>query len=134
MGPSPISVETATAAEALAKAYRDIGHFDKALEYYHEALAARALWLGSTNPAYLKALDSIAVVYEQQSKWQEALSFYQTSLAGRQLNAALGENHPSTLTVATNVARMHQNRDQNDEALRQYSDILSKYNTRSNGN
>src|SRR5438034_11571024 len=44
------SHESATAAQALAKAYQDVNQFDMALEYYHQALAAREFLLGPTHP------------------------------------------------------------------------------------
>lgn len=127
------SLETATAALALAKAYRDAGLFENALEHYHEALAAREAALGPNHPTSLNTLDNIAQVHEIRSQWSEALTCYQTSLDGRLESPALGAKHPSTITAATKVARMHQHLTQYEEAAKKYASVLSSYTSQNKG-
>ncbi|KAF2463551.1 TPR-like protein, partial [Lindgomyces ingoldianus] len=102
------SIESAMAAQALGKAYQNADQLEPALEYYHQALAAQEILLGPTHLMTLNTLDIIASVFEIQSRWQNALDYYQQSLAGRENNDALGPNHPSILPTATRIAQVHE--------------------------
>lgn len=127
------SEESATAAQALAKAYQDANQLESALEYYHQALAARKFLLGPTHPTTLNTIDIIAAVFEIQSRWQDALEYYQQSLVGRGNNDALGPNHPSILSTATRVARMRSKTGESEVALQEYESILAKYQSMPKG-
>jgi tetratricopeptide (TPR) repeat protein len=121
------SKESAMAAQVLAKAYQEVEDFESALEYYHQAFAARDALFGSTNTITLNTADLIAGVFEFQSRWQEALEYYQLSLAGRASNPSIGPSHPSYLPTAIRVARMHSKTGETESALQQYESILDQY-------
>jgi tetratricopeptide (TPR) repeat protein len=130
--PGLSSLESASAAQALAKEYRDIGYFELSLQFYHEALAARQFLLGGTHATTLNTLDSIAGVFEIQSKWDDARAYYQQSLDGRRDNPAFGPDHPSILVAATKVAKMLNSAGSLEDALGQYTDILTRYSAMPN--
>jgi tetratricopeptide (TPR) repeat protein len=121
------SKESAAAAQELGKAYQEVEDFESALEYYHQALAAREALLGPTNAVTLNTVDLIAAVLELQSRWQDALEYYQLSLAGRTSNPNIGPNHPSYLPTAARVARMYSRIGELELALQQYDSILKQY-------
>jgi len=121
------SKESAVAAQALGKAYQEVEDFESALEYYHQALAAREALLGPEHAETLNIADLIAAVLELQSRWQDALEYYQLSLAGRASNPIIGSNHPSYLPTAARVARMYSRMGEPELALQQYESILEQY-------
>jgi tetratricopeptide (TPR) repeat protein len=127
------SPETAAAAVALGKAYRDAGCYEEALQVYNEALTAREATLGAAHPTTLNVWDSVGQVYEIQSQWSDALACYQTVLEGRQQHPRLGQSHPSTLTAATNVGKMQKELGELTEAMAQFDAVLSTYEAQDKG-
>jgi tetratricopeptide (TPR) repeat protein len=121
------SPEIASAALALAKAYRDAGLYEDALQAYKEALTAREAILGATHPTTLNLWNSIAQVHEIQSRWSDALACYQILLEGRMQDPKAGQGHPATLTAATMIARMQQQLGRYDEAATGCANVLSIY-------
>jgi len=121
----PKHLATANAAQALAKAYRDLGNPDVALDYYRRALTIMEAELGDTHPKTLNTVENIAATLADQSEFGEALSYLQRSLAGRE--ATVGRDHPSSLALLKKIAQMHRSLDQNEEALQQFSEAWSKY-------
>lgn len=123
------SNESAAAAQALAKAYQEVEDFESALEYYHLDLLARESLLGPTHLSTLTTMDLIAGLLELQSRWPDALEYYQRSLTGRASNPNIGRTHPTYLPIATRIGRMYKQMDESELALQQYASILDQYYT-----
>ncbi|KAF3078608.1 hypothetical protein TWF102_003307, partial [Orbilia oligospora] len=66
------------------------------MQWYKRALAGYEKTLGKDHPSTLSTIHNIAVVFDNQGKYDEAM--YKRALAGKE--KVLGKDHPSTLAVA----------------------------------
>ncbi|ORY12042.1 hypothetical protein BCR34DRAFT_311485 [Clohesyomyces aquaticus] len=121
------SKESAAAAQTLARAYQEADDFESAFEYYFLALIAREALLGLTHLITITTMDLIAGVLELQSRWQEALDYYQLSLDSRASNPSIGMTHPTYLPIAVRIGRMYSKTGEPETALRQYASVLEQY-------
>lgn len=127
--PGLLNDEIASAAEAVAKVYQDLGQHGQALDYYYQALEGREATFGEAHPKTLNTLDNIADNFAVQSKYDEALPYYEECLSRKEKGAAFRPEHPSVLGTITKIGRMHHKLGRMDEALQQFCDVLQKYRT-----
>jgi len=125
--------ETADAAFSLAKAYQELGDYDSALQYYHEAFTAREAVLGPTHLKTLNTANDIGGVLELQSLWDDALAYYLQSLEGRKDEPTIGPNHPSYVATETRIARVRRQAGNVDGALQDFEAILATHRRRPSG-
>ncbi|KAF8467212.1 hypothetical protein BDZ91DRAFT_762700 [Kalaharituber pfeilii] len=114
--------ESLAALENLCSFYANHGHYGKAEEMCKVILATREK-LGADHPSTLHTVHNIAVVYEQQGKYSQALELYQRALAGYE--KSLGVDHPSTLRTVNNMAVVYENQGKYSQALELYQRALA---------
>ncbi|KAF3118820.1 hypothetical protein TWF569_004775 [Orbilia oligospora] len=66
---------------------------------------------------------SIAIVFDNQGKYDEAMQWYERALAGSE--KALGKDQPSTLSTVHNIASVFDNQGKYDEAMQWYERALA---------
>ena len=121
------SLDIASAAQAVAKAYRDFGQLEEALNYYYIALEVREAISGEKHSSTLNTLDNCAAVFADQLKYQDALRCYQQCLERRKKNTSLGADRPSLLANKVKIGKMLQKLGQSDEALENFTYVLPRY-------
>ncbi|GMH61552.1 hypothetical protein TL16_g03280 [Triparma laevis f. inornata] len=82
------------------RVYRNLGNYEKALEYYERALKGSETTMGKTHPQTLATVGNIAIVYNTTEDYGKSEEFYQRSLEGKV--AQLGKDHKSTMRCAEN--------------------------------
>ncbi|KAF3150476.1 hypothetical protein TWF594_009120 [Orbilia oligospora] len=87
--------------------------YDEAMQWYKRALAGYEKTLGKDHPSTLSTIHNIAVVFDNQGKYDEAM--YKRALAGKE--KVLGKDHPSTLDTVHNIAVIFDNQGRYDEAM-----------------
>ncbi|KAF3174044.1 hypothetical protein TWF751_005184 [Orbilia oligospora] len=90
------------------------------LEYLHQHLKPLFFTFlqeerGSKNQILFDYVHSIAIVFFNQGKYDEAMQWYERALAG--FEKAFGKNHPLTLTIFNNIAGVFFNQSKYDEAI-----------------
>ena len=102
------------AMDEVAQAYIDLGRYQKAVDILEVALLrAEASKTGSRNVLNLE--DSLAHAYAELERHQDSLECLQRLLENRK--KALGEDHPNTLTVITNIAVTYGNLGQPEKGI-----------------
>ncbi|MDR2999709.1 MAG: tetratricopeptide repeat protein [Fibromonadaceae bacterium] len=81
---------------------RHLGNYNRALEWYRNALAIREKVLGKGHLDTATTYNNMALVFHDQGDYVKALEYYGYALAIRE--KALGNEHPSTATTYNNMA------------------------------
>ena len=106
----------------MARVYETQGEYEKALEYYGNALKAVESVLGSDHPDTAATYNNMAGVYQAWGEYEKALEYY-----GKALEIAekvLGSGHPYTATAYNNMGRMYEAQGEYEKALEYYSKAL----------
>jgi len=77
------------------------GAYEKALQYFEEALNIYRGNLGDRHPYVASTLNNIAGVYDNQGAYEKALQYYEEALDIRR--EKLGEEHPHTKAVVASI-------------------------------
>ncbi|KAF3271333.1 hypothetical protein TWF217_005731 [Orbilia oligospora] len=98
------------------------------LEYLHQHLKPLLFTFlqeerGSKNQILFDYVHSIAIVFFNQGKYDEAMQWYKRALAG--FEKAFGKDHPLTLTIFNNIAGVFFNQSKYDEAMQWYERALA---------
>jgi tetratricopeptide (TPR) repeat protein len=114
-------------AEALARhdlgvTYRLVGELDKSVEQLRLAYELRKKTLGADHEFTLRSVNSLAVVYQEQSRSAEAEPLLIEALEVSR--RVLGEEHPSTLGLMNNLASLYQDQGRFPQAEELYLKAL----------
>ncbi|EPS38343.1 hypothetical protein H072_8027 [Dactylellina haptotyla CBS 200.50] len=77
----------------------------------------------SEYPTLLDHIHNIALVFNKQGKYDEAMRWYERALAGKE--KALGKEHPSILSTVHNIAIVFGSQGKYDEAMQWYERALA---------
>ena len=127
------SPESGTALAALAKAYQEMEDYPSALEYFHLALICREQVLPAGDLVTLNTMESIAIVFELATLWDDALAYWRQFHEGLLSSPKRGPNHPTTLATRFRIARAKSLGGMDDEALTELTELLSLYDGKPNG-
>ncbi|KAL7272771.1 hypothetical protein RUND412_004405 [Rhizina undulata] len=115
------SIKAAEASYDIALAYKDLGYY-KYAETYQKAFALYEKALGSDHKSTLDTVHCMAIVFDSQGRYDEALEWYGRALAG--YKRALGSEHLLTLKTVNNMAVVFDIQGRYDEALEWYGRAL----------
>ena len=113
---------TADAYNNIGVVYRDLGDYDKALEYYFKALEITKEVLGEKHPDTASSYNNIGAVYHKLGDYDKALEFYNKALEIRK--DVLEENHPDTASSYNNIGVVYSNLGDYKKALEYYIKAL----------
>jgi non-specific serine/threonine protein kinase/serine/threonine-protein kinase len=94
----------ATVRQTIGNTYSDLGVYDKAQEQIERALALRRQLLGDVDPETLASTLSLALVFEQRGRYEDAERLLLPLLD--ELRRERGTDHPDTVEAAANVGRL----------------------------
>lgn len=86
---------------SLAGVFQQQGKHCDSEALYKDCLAAQILVLGN-HPSVFNTKNCLAGCFEDQGRFSEAEALYKESLAS--MSGLLGDRHPSTLTIMSNLA------------------------------
>lgn len=81
-----------------------VGRTEEAEALFREALEARRIALGSTDPATLVVINNLGLMLRDLGRWNEAHALLSEEVAARR--EGQGDSHPDTLTSMNNLASM----------------------------
>ena len=102
--------------------YRNLGEYDKALDYYFKALEIRKDVLGEKHPNTAGTYGNIGVVYHNLEDYDKALEFYNKALEIDK--DVLGENHHDTAISYNNIGVVYDELGDYDKALEFHNKAL----------
>src|SRR5579863_574954 len=103
----------ASIRQTIGITYEDLGLYGEAEQQEESALAIRRRIVGETDPATLKSIDHLAILYRLEGKYAQAEPLCKELLDARE--RALGDLHPDTLDAMNNLALLY--RDEGKPAL-----------------
>ncbi|KAJ5535569.1 hypothetical protein N7513_008755 [Penicillium frequentans] len=95
--------------------HHKLGKYDKALEYFKNAMAGREKILGLEHYETLETIDWIASIFRYLGQYRNCLEFYHEALAG--LEKKVGLEHSSTLFILDEISICYEDLDQFSDAL-----------------
>ena len=99
------------------------GDYDKALDYYRQAMLIREKTLGSDHPEVAKSLNNIGLVYWNRGEYNQTLAYHQQALAIKE--KALGPEHPGVALSLNNLGGVFQKQGKYKKALEYYQKALA---------
>lgn len=102
--------------------YRNLGEYNKALDYYFKALEIRKDVLGEKHPNTAGSYGNIGVVYHNLEDYDKALEFYNKALEIDK--DVLGENHHDTAISYNNIGVVYDELGDYDKALEYHNKAL----------
>lgn len=102
--------------------YRNLGDYNKSLEYYFKALEIRKDVLGEKHPTTAGSYGNIGVVYHNLGEYDKALEFYNKALEIDK--DVLGENHHDTAISYNNIGVVYDELGDYDKALEYHNKAL----------
>jgi tetratricopeptide (TPR) repeat protein len=113
--------DTLASREALAKAYKDAGKLDLAIEHFQRVLKAREA-NPAEHPALSSARSNLASAYESARKWDLAIPLHQSNLQA--LEARWNPDHRFTFFPRVALARCYVSAGRTADALRVYEVLI----------
>ena len=102
--------------------YRNLGDYNKALDYYFKALEIRKDVFGEKHPNTAGTYGNIGVVYHNLEDYDKALEFYNKALEIDK--DVLGENHHDTAISYNNIGVVYDELGDYDKALEYHNKAL----------
>ena len=102
---------------------RQSGNYSEAIPIAERALSIREEVLGESHPGVAIGLNSLARLYQAQSRYEEAAPLFQRSLLIWE--ESVGENHPYTAGSLNNLASLYEAQGRYEEAEPLYQRSLS---------
>jgi tetratricopeptide (TPR) repeat protein len=109
----------------LALSYWHLQKLEEAEDMNLHVLARRRLVLGSKHPDTLTSMANLALVYESQKKFDEAIKLESEVLEMSRSSSSLGKAHPDTLSSIDNLANTYYKVGQFEEAVNLWSEALA---------
>ena len=88
----------------LGAAYDSLGEYQKAIDYYEQALSMDKEYYGERNPKVATRLNNLGLAYDSLGEYQKAIEYYKQ--ACNMLMKFLPANHPNIQTVKDNINRL----------------------------
>jgi hypothetical protein len=115
-------------AEAIARhdlgvTYRLLGALQEAEPHLQRAVELRRSWFGAAHPDTLNSMNSLAVLFDDQGRFNEALRLYAEILPLKK--NSLGPNHPDTLSTMNNLAQAYRHTGRGSEAVTLHEQTLA---------
>ena len=85
--------------------YEFLGEYEKAIQYYSEALVQRQKVYGNEHIETSKSYKNIGKVYTLQADYAKALEYYGKALSIREKE--LGKDHDDTITVKQELEKIN---------------------------
>lgn len=98
------------------------GHHDRAERLLIRLLRIQRTRLGEDHPEVLKITSSLAILVDQQTRYEESRPLFEKAISG--FTRVLGDQHPITLNTCENLALSHHMQGNYDEAIQRLSHIL----------
>ncbi len=105
--------------------YAELGDYEKAMEFYYQALAIIENEYGKTHRDYAGILNNIGMCLSDLGNYEKALECYHQALTIRAM--LLGKNHPDYATSLSNIANCYSIIGDDEEALDYYFLALDIY-------
>ncbi|CAF4188510.1 unnamed protein product [Rotaria sordida] len=106
----------------LARVYKGMGEYSKALKYYEKILEFQQKTLPPNHPNLATTYNQIGLVYDNMGEYSKALSSYERSLEIRKI--ALPTNHPDFAQSYNNIGAIYNNMGEYSKALSSYERSL----------
>ena len=115
--------DTADTYRQMARVYRKLGDYGRALVNAEQALAVHESTLSKDNLVTAESREALANVYQAMGKYGKALEYYHKTLAIRE--KVLGTEHPDTATTYNNIAMVYQAMGKYGKALEYFNKALA---------
>ena len=116
----------------LGSVYIKQGNYEKALEYYGNALELLERVLGSDHPDTATTYNNMAGVYQAQGDYEKALEYYDKALDV--IGRVLGSDHPYTAATYNNMAEVYCAQGEYEKSLDLYKKALIVYKAKLGAN
>jgi tetratricopeptide (TPR) repeat protein len=111
----PGHLDTLTAQNNLAAAYRDAGRVTEAIPLFEQILAGRERMLTAGHPDILTSRHNLAAAYRDAGRVIEAIPLFERAVAERE--RLLGAGHPSTVNSLSSLANAYRDAGRFTEAI-----------------
>ena len=116
-------VSTATSYNNIGAVYKNLGDYDKALDYYNKSLSICLEVFGDNHPYVATRYNNIGAVYYNLGDYDNALDYYNKSLSIRL--EVFGDNHPYVAQSYNNIGLVYANLGDYEKALDYFNKSLS---------
>jgi tetratricopeptide (TPR) repeat protein len=107
--------DTAGSYNNIGAVYYDLGNYDKALEYYKQALEIQEKVLSKKHPYTADSYNNVGIVYCKLANYDKALEYHKQALGIREI--VLSKEHPDTASSYYIIGLVYYNLDNYDKAL-----------------
>jgi len=108
--------------QTVGRTYRDVGEYERAIDFLERSAALFRQHLGLDHPDTLISMNNLGLAYMASGKLNLALPLFEETL--KLMKANLGPNHPQTLMSMTSLATAYQNAGKLDLALPLFEETL----------
>ena len=108
---------------SLAKQFKFIADFDKAINYYEKSLAIRLKVHGDQHPSTGTTYNNLGFVWDDKGEYDKAIQYYEKSLTIRL--KVHGDQHPSTGISYNNLGAVWKKKGEYDKAIEYYEKSLA---------
>ncbi len=116
---------TAQALNDLGYSYYLKGDYDRAIEFFNEALKIKLKVLGKEHPDIAGAYNNMGVAYADKGDYDRAIEFFNRALEIYQ--KVLGEKHPNIAVTYNNLGLAYWNKGNYDRAIEFFKKALEIY-------
>jgi len=99
----------------LGAAWHKKGQYDKAIEYYEQALAIVKKAFGDEHPQVATGLNNLGAAWDNKGQYDKAIEYYEQALAI--LKKSFGDEHPQVANALNNLGLAWINKGQYDKAI-----------------
>ena len=116
-------LDTLSARNSLAVAYRAVGRATEAIRLHEKTLAARERVRGPDHPSTLSSRNNLAVAYRAAGRAADAIALHEQVLAVR--DRVLGPDHPGTRASRNSLASAYREAGRAAEAIPLHEQVLA---------
>ncbi len=100
-----------------------LGEYDKAIEYFEQALASDLKTLGENHPSVATGRNNIGEAWRAKGEYDKAIEYYEQALASNL--KTFGEDHPDVATYRNNLGLAWYSKGEYDKAIEYYEQALA---------